>query len=394
MFCYTSDGYRISTISIYYNNGNEIILDNQKATYTIDKLVTDDQFNLDNADEPKIEYQEKKYSRLGHLFNLHSWGLAAVDLNNYDFQPGVNILTQNILSTAYGTIGYYYDPNENAGKAKVDFTYAGWYPSINISGDYGLRRIQYVDTNNMTQEVKWMETNLSLGLSLPLNLTRNAWITGIRPSISGDQKFLNMISNHSFTENQVASLSYGLFGYIQRKRSKRDIFPKIGISTNLFLRHTPFSSTVSMISGLTGTIYLPGIFNHNGIRIYGAYQYTKEGNYNFSNMISTPRGYSGIRLNNMISLKSEYALPIIYPDLNFPAIAYLKRVTAHVFYDYVMGDSFSDLKSVNYSSTGMELYTDWNFLSLIPNIRLGMRSSYRFYDNQINFEFLYGFSIN
>ncbi len=392
--CYTSDGYRISSIPFVYDHTNEVKLNNLKASYLIDELVTDDQFNLDEIEVPQVEYQEKKYSRTGHLFNLHSWGLAAVDLNNYDFQPGVNILTQNILSTAYGTIGYYYDPNENAGKTKVDFTYAGWYPTINISGDYGLRRVNYIDTNMMTQEVKWMETNISFGLSLPLNLTRNAWVTGIQPSITGDQKFLNIITDQTLKEDQVTSLSYGLYGYIQRKRSLRDIFPKIGLSTNLFLRHTPFSSSASMISGLTGTVFLPGIINHHGIRIYAAYQYTKEGNYNYSNMISTPRGYTGIRLNNMMSLKSEYALPIIYPDLNFPAIAYLKRITAHVFYDYVIGDSFSNLKSENYSSTGLELYTDWNFLSLIPNIRLGVRSAYRFHDDQVNFEFLYGFSIN
>ena len=324
---------------------------------------------------------------------MHSWGLAAVDLNNYDFQPGVNILTQNILSTAYGSAGYYYDPNENAGKMKVDFTYAGWYPVVDLSVDYGLRRVNYLDTNNIQHELKWMETNLALEFSLPLNLTKNIWVMGLTPYVMGEQKFLNVITDQVLKEDKVTSLSYGIYAYTQYKRSQKDIFPKWGFNTNIFFRHTPFSESPSMIYGWAETFYFPGIFKHHGIRIYSGYQYNKMGNYNFSNMVSTPRGYSGIRLNNMISLKSEYALPILYPDLNIPAIAYLKRVTAHIFYDYVVGDNYSNQNSENYSSTGMELYTDWHFLSLIPNIRLGVRGSYRFYDNQTNFEFLYGFSL-
>lgn len=390
---YTSDGYRIASIPNSKPSFELVNTDNLKSNYFIDMLSPPNNFILDNVSIPEKEYPEKKYSRSGHLFNLHSWGLAAVDLNNYDFQPGVNILTQNILSTAYGSAGYYYDPNENAGKMKVDFTYAGWYPVVDLSVDYGLRRVNYLDTNNIQHELKWMETNLALEFSLPLNLTKNIWVMGLTPYVMGEQKFLNIITDQVLKEDKVTSLSYGIYAYTQYKRSQKDIFPKWGFNTNIFFRHTPFSGSPSMIYGWAETFYFPGIFKHHGIRIYSGYQYNKMGNYNFSSMVSTPRGYSGIRLNNMISLKSEYALPILYPDLNIPAIAYLKRVTAHVFYDYAVGDNYSNQNSENYSSAGMELYTDWHFLSLIPNIRLGVRGSYRFYDNQTNFEFLYGFSL-
>ncbi len=210
------------------------------------------------------------------------------------------------------------------------------------------------------------------------------------------RKFLNKVGRKSckFSENQVASFSYGNYAYIQRKRSRKDIFPKWGFNTNISFKHTPFSESVSSIFGLAQTLYIPGIFNHQGIRIYFAYQENKKGNYSYGNIISTPRGYTGISLNNMVSIKSEYALPILYPDMDIPSIAYLKRVTLHAFFDYVTGDNYHTGARQNYSSTGVELYTDWNFLGLIPNIRLGVRSNYRFFDDQVNFEFLYGFSIN
>ncbi len=391
---YTSNGYRISSISSK-TDSKKVELSELKTDYLVDRINPAKNFILDDSIIPEITYSEEKYSRGRNLFNLHSWGLAAVDLNNYEFQPGVSILTQNILSTAYGTIGYYWDPNENAGKTKLHFEYAGWYPVINLEADYGLRRTNYLDSNNIINELKWMETNLKLEFSLPLNLTRGVWYVGITPFTGGTLKFLNETGDYKveFTEDQVTSLTYGISARTQYKRSRRDIFPKWGLRTNIIFRHTPFSSSESSIFGCDASLYLPGIVKHHGIRIYSGYQNKKTGNYSYSNTISTPRGYSGINLADMVSIKSDYAFPIVYPDLNLPAIAYLKRITAHVFYDYITGENrHGNLQDL--SSAGMELYTDWHFLSLIPNIRLGLRSNYRISDESVNFEFLYGFSIN
>ena len=389
---YTDNGYRIANIKLDSKQSERVVLNKLKAVYLVDQLVPENNFILDDTIIPDKEYEEKKYNRAGHLFNIHSWGLAAVDLNNYDFTPGVSILTQNILSTAYGSLGYYYDPNEMTGKTKLSFEYAGWYPVINLSADYGLRRSHYLE-NDILQEIKWMETNLTLGVSLPLNLTKSKWVMAMRPYASGTQKFLNKVNDASrdFKENEITSLTYGFYGYTQLKRSKRDIIPKWGYTTNIFFRHTPFSSSVSKVYGIAETFYFPGIVNHQGIRIYSGYQYMKNGNYSYSNVISLARGYTGISLKEMFSIKADYIIPIIYPDLDIPAVAYLKRVYAHIFYDHLSGKDTTN-QSQLYNSAGVEIYTDWHFFSLIPNIRLGVRGSYRFKDNLTNFEFLYGFS--
>lgn len=285
------------------------------------------------------------------------------------------------------------DPNELTGKTKLNFTYAGWYPKINLSADYGMRRSNYLDNNNVKQEIKWMETNLAIGFSLPLNFTRSKWVTGINPYVGGSQKFLNKINDVSgdFNEDQIASFTYSFVAYTQLKRSLKDIYPKWGIYANTIFKHTPFSSNQSSVYGVTGTFYIPSIVAHHGFRIYTAYQYMDNGNYSYGNVISLPRGYTGINLQQMLSIKSEYALPLFYPDMDIPAVAYLKRVTVHLFYDYLTGTDDLD-QSELYSSAGIELYTDWHFLSLLPNIRLGVRSTYRFKYNSTNFELLYGFS--
>jgi len=390
---YTADGYRIANANLNTLHPEKVKLERLEANYPVDKLTPNNNFVLDNESIPDKDYPEKKYSRAGHIFNIHSWGLTAVDLSNYDFNPGVSILTQNILSTAYGSLGYYYDPNEMTGKTKLSFTYAGWYPKISMTADYGLRRFQYFDNNNVRHTVKWNETNISLGLSLPLNFTHSKWVTGITPYTGITQKFITNISDASVKINEdiITSVTYSFAAYIRHKRSLKDIFPKWGISANAIYKHTPFSSSVSNVYGITAASYLPGIVNHHGIRIYTAYQYLRNDNYRYGNVISSPRGYTGISLQNMYSIKSEYALPLLYPDIDIQAVAYFKRITAHVFYDYLFGNDNNNNTEI-YNSTGVEIYTDWHFFSLLPSIRLGLRSTYRFRDNSTNFEFLYGLS--
>ncbi|HJN06685.1 MAG TPA: hypothetical protein QF480_08720, partial [Bacteroidales bacterium] len=139
--------------------------------------------------------------------------------------------------------------------------------------------------------------------------------------------------------------------------------------------------------------YFPGIVKHHSLKFYSGYQHRKTGNYSYSNFIRSPRGYTGISLKEMFSLKADYTFPIIYPDLDIQAVAYLKRVYAQLYYDHATGKNSNNQKQL-YNSAGVEIYTDWHFLSLIPNFRLGLRSTYRFKDNQNVFEFLYGFSIN
>lgn len=391
---YTADGYR-TAVTIFNPDECELANIANPQKYLIDSLVPPGGFILDDSIVPNTNYESKKYSRIGHLFNLHSWGLTAVDLNSYDFQPGVSILTQNILSTAYGSLGYYYDPNEQTGKTKLGFTYAGWYPEIEIEGDYGMQRIHFYDDDTVKQELKYNEANMSLNFSVPLNFTRSKWIKGIEPYAGIGQKYLQVINNDtiSFTEDEFTSLSYGVFGYVQLKRSAKDIYPRGGIALNAVYKNTPFAVGDNSIYGITSTIYFTtSKKGHDGCRIYLGYQSKQDDNYNYNNIVSTPRGYSGIELKDMYGAKIDYAFPIAYPDMDIPAVAYLKRITGRLFADYCYGTDFNNLNQ-DYSSIGVELYTDCHFLSLIPNFQLGVRTTYRDYYNDLNIEFLYGFSI-
>ena len=388
---YTADGYRISSVESKYTTKQAVSISTLPTDFAIDKIGIKSNFVLDDSIVPKKDYDIKKYSKAGHLFNLHSWGLTAIDLDNFSFSPGVNLLSQNILSSSVAIAGYYYDFNEETGKVKFSYDYYGWYPVIKLGVEYGGRKQYHFDESTEEyHQIRFTETNLSLGISLPLNFTTNKWVRGMQPYVSISQKFLKMDkdSKFSFNTDRFTSLTYQFYIYNQLKTSLRDIFPKWGQSLTFVYRHTPFGQEANTQLYTSARFYLPGIVNHHGIRLLAGYQETVSINYPYSSLLSIPRGYSNLNFSKTFSLKADYALPLLYPDLSLPAVFYLKRIYSHVFYDLLKGNKSDNWES--YSSAGVEVYTDWNFLSLPVTVTLGTRVSYKIEESNMAYEFLFG----
>ncbi len=388
---YTANGYRLAAISLQDKRFQPIDLNTSKHLWPIDQLVSDHTFNLDEVTIPDTLYQVSHYSRLGHLFNFHSWGLTGVDVDNYSFSPGVNVLSQNVLSTSTAFAGYYYDPNEQTGKIKAGFSYLGWYPEINLSAESGRRKQLYTDNAGIVQEARWRETDVTFGSSVPLNFTNSKWIKGVEPMAGVSAKFLKMDEDVAvrFREDQVISVHPGIFAYIQYKRSLRDLFPRWGQSLQMSYRTTPFSDSVSQQFAAISTTYLPGFFRHHGFRLYTAWQWSENGNYSYSNLVSFPRGYSGLFFNDVLVFKADYAMPVAYPDWDIPSVLYFKRLRANLFWDVASGQDVHHLNQT-YESSGVELFSDWHFLGLLPEVTLGVRCYSRSYDKTMGFEFLFG----
>jgi hypothetical protein len=387
---YTANGYRISTINTDNKLSEPLKASEMKTHFAIDKIKRKNNFILDEAIIPDSNYKIETYSKAANLFNLHSWGPTIIDADNYSFSPGVNLLSQNLLSTSVAILGYYYDLNEQTGKLKFSYDYYGLYPVIKTSVEFAGRRQYYFnDSTNQNDEIRFTETNITLGFSLPLNFTHSKWIWGMQPYIGASQQFLKMNkdSKYKFSTDNFTSLSYQLFIYNQLKRSKRDIFPQWGQNLNLVFRHTPFDGNLNTQLAASSNLYFPGIIRHHGLRLYGSYQKTSVSTYTYSNIISIARGYSLLNFDEFFSLKSDYALPLIYPDLSIPSFIYLKRIYTHLFYDFMYE---TKPKNNFYSSTGIELYSDWHFLGTAAIFTLGGRYSYRIEGGGYEMEFLLG----
>ena len=389
---YTADGYRISLLNPDTLTPKRL---NTLAPfhYPINRQVNNKTFVLEDTIVPDVTYQQKEYSRAKHLFNPHTWGPLLFDVNNYALVPNLVIASQNMLSTAVSSLGYYYDINEKTGKTKFTFDYYGWFPVIGFQADFSGRKFAYTDKNGNPQSVHWYETNLSLNTSVPLKFIKSKWISGITPKVTIGQKFMTLAPNQNIElkESQLTFLTYSLYGYRSLKRSRLDIFNKWSMSFYTAYSHTPFSSKVSSVGYVTGTFTLPGLFKHHGFKVYIAKEWKKSGNYQYSDYISIPRGYSELSIEDMVSLKSDYAFPIAYPDWDLQSAAYLTRIYAHLFFDYAQYHSKNN--PISYiGSSGVELYTNWHFLSLPVEFTLGFRGTYKF-SGSFNPEFLFGFGL-
>jgi len=391
---YTADGYRIATLDLSTNREIASRVNPTPFRYPIDRQVTDSTFVLENEVMPDSSYQATKYSRLKHLFNIHSWGPMLVDINTYEPVPNLFLASQNMLGTSVSTLGYYYNLNDQTGKAKFTYDYYGWYPVIGFSADVGRRKMVYTDSVENAKLVRWYETNLNLKVSVPFRFIKSKWISGLTPKVSVGQKILTLDKNQGVTlkESQFTLLTYSLYGYHNLKKSRRDIYSRWSQFIYGIYNHTPFSSDPSGIGYVSGALTFPGIMRHHGLRVFLSQQWKKTGLYPYGDYSSVPRGYSGLNIQNITLLKADYAFPIAYPDWDLQSAAYFTRVYAHLFFDYAQ---FTKPDYTGYSqagSTGIELYTNWYFLSLPVEITLGFRGSYKLSGAFVP-EFLFGFSL-
>ena len=104
-----------------------------------------------SKEEFKEEVKDKRYSKLGHLFKIHSWAPVYYDVDNImaaNFDKideiatlGAVLYSQNTLGNAIAKFGYSYHNNRHAGHFK--FVYTGLYPVFEINTDINGKEISY-----------------------------------------------------------------------------------------------------------------------------------------------------------------------------------------------------------------------------------------------------------
>ncbi|UII32010.1 hypothetical protein LVD17_27370 [Fulvivirga ulvae] len=363
---------------------------------------------------PDTEYPERKYSRIGHLINIHSWGpYASTDLNSARF----GVFSQDVLSTTAISLGYQYDEVEETGFGYVNVSYQGLYPIIDIQVSKGSRSTVEAVTNENNEDedvtFNWDETSVDVGLRLPLLLTKSKYhrelsienevgITKVE-NFNQNFRFLDQQGNGNLYTNEATVSFYNLL-----KQSSRDINSRWGQSFSASHTSSPFGGAYDAGQlALRGTLYFPGIFKHHSFYVRGAYQHKSwkldtlsNDTYLLSNQIPLPRGYSHSTWEDFFSASVNYTLPLWCPDIALGPVLNLKRIRANLFYDY----GYSEIDLVNqaqrvrlqrddtYQSIGVDMLFDTNFLRFPADVAIGFRFSYaepnNFKSGGSKFEFL------
>ncbi|MBU1008874.1 MAG: hypothetical protein KKD74_01950 [Bacteroidetes bacterium] len=350
-------------------------------------------YNIDNATITDSAYAVKPYHKLTSLFDIHSWSPFIVDVDKMNIQPGINLLSQNTLSTAVTSLGFGYNTNEQTGKYSLGFDYYGWYPVMNVSLTHGMRRGLSVNDSTLVK-LKWWETVVSAGAYVPLNFNQGKWFNGIAAGISLQQTIRKMDKDIplNFKEPTITSLSWELSAYHRQITSLRDIYPQWGQTFRLNYRHTPFNQNKSHQFYTAMNAYFPGIGNHHGIKLYAAYETQRDRVISYGDQIEFPRGYNSLFYNTTAALKLDYVFPVWYPDWVVPTLFYLKQIRGGLFGDYLYGEGTHN--TAIHTSAGLELLTEWHFLNLPFPVTLGGRLAQPFGTDNPVIEFLFGINLS
>ena len=195
-------------------------------------------------------------------------------------------------------------------------------------------------------------------------------------------------------------LTYRLYFANYFALSARDLQPEFGQVVNLVYRNTPFGDhDYGNIWSAEGTLYLPGLSKHQGIRVYGGYQQKSSTQSSFTDLIDYPRGYQSLLNTELLSIKSDYVIPLFYPDWSLGKLSYFKRFTLRMFYDYGRAvippvNQQNTKMQLGFSSVGGELTTDCNILRFIVPATIGIRESYLIENKSTATEVLFTVNFN
>ena len=388
------------------------------ATHFYDKLVSQESHPDIMKDVPEKNFPVTKYNRFRSAINIHSWGpFFESDVTQADF----GISSRNLLGTTIINAGYLFDINERTGSYHAGLSYQGFYPVLDFNV-LGGKRESRTTASGKDVKFNWNETTVTTGFRIPLILTRSKynvnltlknWVGVTKVSdftnlvtkdgqfysntagrfvrVEDDLRFIfnTQVSNGTLIYNQ-ASISFQRF----LKQSRRDFNPKWAQLVDLELYNTPYGGDFKgKLAAVRTSFFFPGLAKHHSITLRGGYQVGAESDpfssnqYYFRNRVFRPRGFSYLFDQQFRSASFNYALPVWYPDINIGPMLNIQRLRANAFYDfgqsvgknYFFRDDGAILVSNvgrNYHSVGAEFTVDVNVMRLLPQLDLGLRTTY------------------
>ena len=407
---YTSSGYNLLEMKL--NPAKwlpfEQVKDHSVKDY--EPLIKDEKGLFETKETPQLKYDEKPFRKVGNLFGFHSWMPFYFDYEDFslDDKPislGATLLSQNKLSTMVSSLGYYYKNNEH--HLITRFTYKGWYPVFDLFWDYGGVPQIIADTSSSAEPLDYSgrKSDLNLRMYIPLNFTRNKFIRGLYPEISGQYSNTHIYNyNTASYDKGRLYMNYRLYFYNYLKLSSKEIKPRWGQVIDLNYTNAPFNtenygSIYSVLAGL----YIPGILKHHSIYIRGGIEKQQTSKYIYMNHLSFPNGYKNRVAEEMKIIKADYYLPLFYPEWNLGSFIYIPRFYLNIFYNYSKstGNYFFSGGNWNYnpdeqilSSMGGKISMDFFALRFPFPLNVGVQYSYMPAIDSYDISYTFGISFS
>lgn len=360
-----------------------------------------------NAPSENKVFTAKPYGGLKSLFKVHSWAPfyynpSEASSGEVLASPGVTLVSQNLTSTLASSVGYSYYKTHGY-HAQVDWM--GWYPMFSLGADLGNDFPQNSGGPNSVLPTyrSDIKKQVYVGVRVPLTLTSGLYYTQFTPgayySYSNDYIWNSEIGDYNKSSQRV-NLYAGF--YRLKRMAHRDLRSSLGLYLYVSMVKTPTKNDVLGNSYLVkNSIYLPGLLSNHSILINNQFEYNKVKHYFKSSRAIMPRGFNNnIFFDTYKSLSINYTFPLLYPDINIGALAYLKRIFINAFSDNALANEFVRVPSGGYykqtrniNSVGCETFFDLHFFRTRYEFRLGYRAGYLLENNKYFHSFVATFDI-
>lgn len=329
-------------------------------------------FDSIKADSVMTETPPKRFSKFGHMFNIHSWApisydpYALTEEQAIAFNLGGTIMSQNILSTTEGFLTYGWNHAEGS-VFKGLVRYYGLGLNLWIRGTYGgrqhLHRVYIY--NPATKEIEFPDDPkigryyaVSAGATLPMLLQRGyhtrqiaistSWnfSNGMTANVSKIRYDGGKISNiHKLGYSEgVHQLSMGVTFQDYVRQAHRDFAPPFGVVAQVSYTLNPTNDDMGHLVVLYGKLYTPGIAKHHSLSVEASYQNSLGGfqsedilsELSFKSTRLLPRGFSSYEItnNHYMATALNYHMPVCYPERGIRGIVYFKRMRLNMGVDY------------------------------------------------------------
>ena len=317
---------------------------------------------------------------------------------------GFSLISQNHLSTAVSQVGYEYRNGYHFFHSGIQLK--GRYPVMNFYLDYGGEPdILLLNEEADTAMALPNDIQFTAQMYLPLRLNTGKFLSLIQPRINYNfRRDRQYVEEEGEYKDGVHYLYYSLYATSYLRQGLRDILPRLGVTFSGGYYHAPFGNQVYGGASLAGLIaYLPGFLRHQTLKLtfQAQRQYPLDPRRPaFLNLMTLPRGRTGIFGEELTRYSADYVFPIIYPDLELSALLYIKRIRGAFWTDYMTGSNViitnpsPHYEDKNYLSAGADLVFDVNFLRIPFPVSLGGRFIHEFDTGRSYAEFLYFLQIN
>lgn len=316
-----------------------------------------------------------RYRKGLKLLNIHSWRPV---LSDPDY--GYTFYSENIMNTLVSEYSYTYNRNEGYHRAAASMVYGAWFPYLRAGVEQTWNRTT-VDNANRT--INFNESNVNVGLSVPLNLTSGRTYKSFLASSSLNFEKLSFtgIAKNLYRDFDFNYITNVISYTSQNQKAVQQIFPQWAQTIRLQYRRTINGDFGNQFLGTAG-LYLPGLSNNHSLVVFGSLyaRDTISGQF-FSDNFPFARGYNAVNFPRTVRVSVNYHLPLVYPEFGIGNIIYFLRIRATAFYDYTRGRSLRTGRTFPLRSAGTEVFFDTKVWNLFP-FSFGIRYS-RLLDNDL-----------